>query len=266
MVEQSTLFPDAGPVTVFEQPLNERTRSCLRLEHLFAALDKGLQGDSEWDSREALCAMIEIGDLLSRTDIKGELIKELERIQGKLNSLRSNPAVDAQALEDAIAELVPHLTTLKQSNCQPGATLRNDELVNQFRQRITIPGGTCNFDLPSFHYWLQQSATSRIDTLRIWSADLQVVAAAVNQILDLIRNSAPNTAQLGKNGFFQSKIETNYECQLIRITLLNDIGVFPEISGGKHRFTARFMSQSDTAVRAEQVGHDVKFELQCCGF
>ena len=80
MAEQSSLFPDIGPMTVFEQPLNERARSCLRLEHLFRALNKGLEGETEWDSREALCAMIEIGDLLSRTDIKGELIKELERV------------------------------------------------------------------------------------------------------------------------------------------------------------------------------------------
>ena len=265
MAEQSTLFPDIGPIIVFEQPLNERARSCLRLEHLFSALNKGLEGETEWDSREALCAMIEIGDLLSRTDIKGELIKELERVHNKLSSLRSNPAVDKQALEDAIADVSPLISTLKQSSCQPGATLRNDELVNQFRQRITIPGGTCCFDLPSFHAWLQQDPSRRVDTLRQWSGDLQVVLAAVGQILSLIRSSSPARSVIGENGFYQSKIETSFECQLIRISLVNELGVFPEISGGKHRFTVRFMSQTETKFRPEQVKKDVPFDLQCCG-
>ena len=265
MAEQSSLFPDVGPMTVFEQPLNERARSCLRLEHLFASLDKGLEGDTEWDSREALCAMIEIGDLLSRTDIKGELIKELERVHSKLNSLRANPAVDKQALEDAIAEVSPLIATLKQSNCQPGATIRNDELVNQFRQRVTIPGGTCSFDLPAFHHWLQQEPAVRADALRRWAADLQIVCQAVDKILTLIRNSSPGTSVVGSNGFYQSKIETNYECQLIRITLSNELEVFPEISGGKHRFTVRFMSQMETSARPEQVSQDIPFDVQCCG-
>ena len=119
--------------------------------------------------------MIEIGDLLSRTDIKGELIKELERVHAKLNSLRSNPAVDKQALEDAIADVSPLVSTLKQSSCQPGASLRNDELITQFKQRVTIPGGTCSFDLPAFHFWLQQDNTIRSDGLRRWSADLEIV-------------------------------------------------------------------------------------------
>ena len=265
MAEQSTLFPDLGPVTVYEQPLNERARSCLRLEHLFSALSKGLEGSSEWDSREALCSMIEIGDLLSRTDIKGELIKELERVHNKLNSLRANPAVDQQALEDAIAEVSPLIGTLKQSHCQPGATLRNDELVNQFRQRITIPGGTCCFDLPAFHSWLQQDPGIRADVLRRWGNDLQIVSAAVDKILSMVRSSSPGEMLVGENGFYQSKIETHYECQLIRIGLANDLGVFPEISGGKHRFTVRFMSQADTKLRPEQVKKDISFELQCCG-
>ncbi|MGR8946888.1 MAG: cell division protein ZapD [Gammaproteobacteria bacterium] len=265
MAEQSTLFPDIGPTTVFEQPLNERARSCLRLEHLFGGLNKGLSGDSEWDSREALCAMIEIGDLLARTDIKGELIKELERVQGKLKSLRSNPAVDQQALEDAIAEVSPLISTLKQSNCQPGATIRNDELVNQFRQRVTIPGGTCSFDLPSFHHWLQREPTARADALRRWGEDLQIVSTAVNKILNLVRSSTPGISVVGANGFYQSKIETNYECQLIRITVSNELEVFPEISGGKHRFTVRFMTQTETSARPEQVTRDIPFDLQCCG-
>ena len=265
MAEQSTLFPDVGPTTVYEQPLNERARSCLRLEHLFAALSKGCEGDSEWDSREALCAMIEIGDLLSRTDIKGELIKELERVHAKLKSLSTNPAVDKQALESAIAEVSPLLGTLKQSSCQPGATLRNDELVSQFKQRVTIPGGTCSFDLPAFHFWLQQNINIRTEALRHWSDDLQIVSTSVDHILSFIRGSTPSSSVSGIKGFYQSRIETNYECQLIRITLANDRGVFPEISGGKHRFTVRFMSQTETFNRPEQVEQDIEFNLQCCG-
>ena len=42
--------------------------------------------------------MLEVSDLLNRSDIKGELIKELERDSSVLAALRDNPGVDATTL------------------------------------------------------------------------------------------------------------------------------------------------------------------------
>ncbi len=64
---------------IYEQPLNERMRNFLRLEHLFNHIEFRSQDTLEWDCRSTLESLLEINDLLSRSDLKGELIKELER-------------------------------------------------------------------------------------------------------------------------------------------------------------------------------------------
>ena len=67
--KQSTLFPEVGTFTEYEQPLNERVRNCLRLEHLFATIQDGCKGGSQWSARAAIVGMLEASDMLARTDI-----------------------------------------------------------------------------------------------------------------------------------------------------------------------------------------------------
>ncbi len=71
----------------YEQPLNERIRNFLRLEHLFNLIEFRSQNILEWDCRNTLESLLEINDLLSRSDLKAELIKELGRHSLMLTSL-----------------------------------------------------------------------------------------------------------------------------------------------------------------------------------
>jgi len=88
---QQQLFPETGACTVYEQPLNERIRCFLRLEYLFHSVALSMRGETQWDARNAVAGLIDITDQLSRADIKGELIKEIERHIAILNALRNNP-------------------------------------------------------------------------------------------------------------------------------------------------------------------------------
>ena len=188
--------------------------------------------------------MLEVSDLLTRADIKGELIKELERHLAKISSLRDKPGVDEKALERALGAIDPLIRRLKSSDCHPGAGIRSDELINQVKQRLAIPGGTCNFDLPAFHHWLSKSPEERAGQFRDWLSDLMVVNDAVAQVLTMLRESAPGR----------------------EIRVDDGLDVFPEISGGKHRFVVRFFRQPATQGRPSQAREPLQFELQCCGF
>lgn len=263
--KQSTLFPEVETSTEYEQPLNERMRSCLRLEHLFAAIQDGREGETQWHARAAIVGMLEVSDLLTRTDIKGELIKELERHLSKISSLENNPEVDQEALNDILAAVRPLVAQLKSSNCHPGATIRNNELITQVRQRISIPGGTCNFDLPAFHHWLSKSLDTRAAQFEQWLGDLLIVDQAVAQVLSTLRQSSAPRRISVDGGLFQQQLDPALQCQLIRLSLNDNLGVFPEISGGKHRFVVRFFQQPDTAGRPTQVRETLSFDLQCCG-
>jgi len=263
--EQNTLFPEVETFTEYEQPLNERMRNFLRLEHLFAAIEDGRSGITQWDARAAIVGMLDVSDLLTRTDIKGELIKELERHLAKISGLKYNPEVDQETLEDILSTVRPLVTRLKSSDCHPGGTIRNDELINQVKQRISIPGGTCNFDLPAFHHWLSKSTEIRTSQFEHWLDDLLIINQAVAQVLRMLRQSSASRRISVDDGLFQQQLDPALQCQLIRLSLSDNLGVFPEISGGKHRFVIRFFRQPDTIERPAQVRETLCLDLQCCG-
>ena len=220
--------------------------------------------DTESGSRAALSAMLEFNDLISRFDIKAELIKELDRQANVLTALQRNPGVDPERLNATLDELRTIITKLRSSDYQPGQALRNDELTSAIRQRISIPGGTCNFDLPGYHYWLSKPANDRSTKMDSWFEDLKLVNDGTKLALGIIRESAAPTGELAKGGFFQQSLETNTTCHMVRVILSSNCTYFPEISAGKHRFTIRFLEQPDTERRPVQVEHDVEFELERC--
>ncbi len=249
---------------VYEQPLNERIRTFLRLEYLFGQVQNFIQENAEWEARQALSGMIDIADLLNRTDIKAELIKELESHQNTLIGLQQNPGVDPSLLEHALQDLTQILEKIRDNRYQPAKILRQDELVTIIRQRITIPGGTCNFDLPAYHHWLNQPSDDRHSQLRHWFSDLEIIERSIILVLDMVRNSAGATEAFAKDGFYQQAIEQNQSCQLVRILLPAEELCYPEVSGGRHRFTIRFMHQQSTDLRPVAIDQDVTFRLVCC--
>jgi cell division protein ZapD len=250
---------------IFEQPLNERMRNLLRLEHLFDLIAFRLHETiSKWDYRNILESLLEINELLSRSDFKTELIKELERHSSMLTALETNPAVDQTRLKKIKSEICELSVELRNSSYQPGNALKEDELVTSFKQRTNISGGTCNFDLPRFHYWLNQATIKKQQDLDNWSKDIDPIKKSTYLALDMIRNSSNPINEKAESGFYQQPIESNLPCQLIRVALPSASRYYPEISGGKHRFTIRFMEETSTKNRPAQTANDVDFELHCC--
>lgn len=250
-------------ITFYEQPLNERIRSFLRLEHLFKHAAYTLRGYSVWDSRSTLTSITAILDVLSRTDLKTELLKELERQEKTLSALSDMPGVDKAQLNTVLKQIQTSQQNIHAYNGQLGQEIREHELLSILRQRSSIVGGTCNFDIPLLHYWLQQAPESRIEKLEEWISKLDIVSAPINLILGIIRESSYAEEMLAEKGFYQQNIETNAPVQLIRVGLKDSQACFPEVSGGKQRFSIRFMLPHDEE-RPTQSSEDVPFRLVCC--
>jgi len=262
---QQQLFPETGACVMYEQPLNERIRCFLRLEYLFQSVAECMQGKTALNARQAVASLIDITDQLSRADIKGDLIKELERHAATLSALRSNPAVNQTTLDNTLSRLDPILSALRSPACQPGQRMRQMELVTQVRQRLAIPGGLCSFDLPAFHFWLSREHVVRVAQLNDWMDDLRVIEEGVEITLKLIRESAVPQKVAASGGFYQQNLDPTSSCTLVRVVLNVEEEVFAEISGGKHRFTVRFIRPADPGSRPQQTSETVHFELQCCG-
>ena len=64
------------------------------------------------------------------------------------------------------------------------------------RSRISIPGGTCEFDLPAYYAWQQLDAERRRADLLQWVGTLMPLAEALQVLLGLLRDSG--TPQQGR--------------------------------------------------------------------
>lgn len=249
--------------TVYEQALNERIRTFLRLDFLFRQAAHRLRGTSVWDSRTTLASLMDILEVLSRTDMKTELLKELERHQLGLAPLRTVKGVDTQRLDDILGELTRHQQGLHTSKLALGHQLRDNEFLTGIRQRSNVPGGTCDVDLPAYHHWLQHDAQSRTAQLGTWYASLDEVRQPVELLLGLVRESSRPSTQCAEAGFYQQALDSGVSYQMIRVAVPSGMPYFAEISGGRHRFSVRFMHQPPGA-RPRQVDEDVDFQLYCC--
>jgi len=247
----------------FEQPLNERVRTFLRLEHLFCQADYTLRGFSVWDTRATLSTLVDTLEILSRTDFKSELIKELDRQSTKLESLVNMPGVDTEQLETVLTQLKESESALHAISGQIGQSLREHDLLNSIKQRQTIPGGTCPIDSPALHLWLQKDPEQRIEQLEAWNASLSIVRKPVALLLGIIREASNAEKLVAPEGLYQQSLDSNTPIQLIRVAIEKRSPYFAEISAGKHRLTIRFL-EPQAGRRPLQAQQGINFELTCC--
>ncbi len=249
---------------LYEQPLNERIRTFLRLEYLFKQAAHHVKRGAEWDSRATLNCILEILSILGNTNLKSEVLKELERHASNLKRLEESPGIDQRQLTTLLDSLAERMDGLQRINGQIASELKNSEFLTSIRQRSAIPGGTCDFDVPAFHYWLQQPARKRTEDLYRWLEKFDAMGQAIQLIIRLTRESAELKPAIAENGVYQQTLDPNLPFQLVRIALPATAPYYAELSGGRHRFTARFLDFSTIEDRASQTSQDVQFELACC--
>lgn len=248
----------------FEQPLNERIRTFMRLEHLFAQARFGIDGETQWHSRLAVATLAEILDLFGRGDLKTELIKELERVLGTLRHLEERPGVDTDRLHHVIERCTDLMERLRGQSGPLGSALRQDELLSSIIQRSGIAGGTCGFDLPAYHRWLARPTHARQQDLEDWIGTVDSVRAAAETVLQLVRDSATPRECTAEGGIYQRNLDRGNTYQLVSVDLPANTPRFVEISGTRMFITVRFMEQSSTLERPMQTSQDVEFVLRLC--
>ena len=146
---------------LYEYPFNESIRTMLRLEHLFDRLETLVEREAPIDHHFALATIFEIMDVASRADLKSDLLKELERHRSQLAQFRGNPSISEAALEQVIARIDHAFDALNRLPGKAGHALTANEWLMSIRSRINIPGGTCEFDLPSYYAWQHEGAAQR---------------------------------------------------------------------------------------------------------
>ncbi|MEO1035078.1 MAG: cell division protein ZapD [Pseudomonadota bacterium] len=248
----------------FEQPLTERLRTFLRLEFLYKQVCFHMDSDADYSSRAAIATLLDIKAILMRGDVRADVLKELERQSQQLGQYRGQAGVDQGRLNRILEQLSRSQRALHDTGPHFLQLLKESEFLSAIKHRSAIPGGTCEFDLPEYSFWLRQPFTTRQRDLERWLSDLKPLLDAVSEMLWLSRESAPALDCIAKQGIYQYNVSRDTPCQLLRVSLLPEQRVYPEISGSQHRFTIRFMESGASADRRAQTNEDVPFKLFVC--
>jgi cell division protein ZapD len=254
--------PTRRGVIHYEYPLSERIRTLLRLESLFERFDAYAASPDPHAHHAALLTLFEMAEVAARADLKSDLLQELDRQKAVLTALRGNPHVQGATLERVLAAIESAHHGIYQLPGKVGQHLREDDWLMAIKQRAAIPGGMCEFDLPSYHYWQHQPAEQRIQQLQCWLAPFSSIRAAVDIVLGLLRDSGQPEIQHVDNGHYQRMLEARNP-QLIRVALGDNLPCVPEISANKYMLNIRFVPAGSGQLRA-CTAQPIDFDLTFC--
>jgi cell division protein ZapD len=248
---------------LYEYPFNESIRTMLRLEHLFDRLGQLIAREAPVDHHYALATIFEVMDVGSRADLKSDLLKDLERHKSQLNGYRGNPSISEQALDEVVARIDSAFGNLNDLAGKAGAGLTANEWLMSIRSRISIPGGTCEFDLPAYYAWQKLPASRRRADLLKWVDTLMPLAAALQVLLGLLRDSGVPHKVVTTGGQYQQSLPAGRIYSLMRVRLDEAEELIPEISGHRLMVMVRLMRQ-DADGRLRPAATDTSFELTLC--
>jgi len=249
---------------VYEYPFNERIRTLLRLEDLYEKFLFFLQQGHPQQHHVALSTIFEMLEVAGRADLKSDLLQELERQKQTLLSFKSNPNVEIKRLDAVLAEVDRVSAALMAAQGKTGQNVRDNEWLMSIRGRTIIPGGACEFDLPSYHAWQHQPVEKRYADISFWFQPLVPLCDAISIVLRLLRESGRATELLAPAAGYQQMLQGKVY-QMLRLTLDMSLGVIPEISANKYMLWVRFTTQGSD-MKSRPVEGNVPFELTLCNF
>lgn len=248
---------------LYEYPFQESIRTMLRLEQLFDRIGQLLPRDAAVDHHFAMVTLFEIMDVAARADLKSDLLKELERHKQQLLGYRGNAQVAQQTLDSLIDRIEQAYDSLNQLPGKAGQSLTGNEWLMSIRSRISIPGGTCEFDLPAYYAWQHREPPARRADLTQWVATMMPLAQALHVLLQLLRESGVRQKVVATAGQFQQSLAPGKTYQLLRVRLDPALGLVPEISGHRLMVSIRLM-RAEADGRLRPAADDAAFDLTLC--
>jgi len=222
---------------LYEHPLNERIRNYLKLEQLFKQVTSCANSGISTNHQVFFSALFAIIDMLERSDIRGELIKDLEKLQQNLVIWSQAPDIDTSVLEENLQETVCLVSKLKITS-QTWSQLKEHKLLASLKQRFAIQGGNSSFDLPQLQFWLHQPTSIITTDIEQWLSLLDNIKNSLALVLKFIRQRSEFESIETESGFYQDNGEGLI---LLRIKVAQSAQYYPTISGNRFRYSIRFM-------------------------
>ena len=247
---------------IYEYPFNERIRTLLRLEDLHERYSFFLHQGHALQHHIALTTIFEMLEVASRSDLKSDLLQELERQKQVLAGYQSHPNIQKNVLDEVLREIDKVSSALVNTHGKTGQSIRENEWLMSVRGRTISPGGACEFDLPSYYAWQHRSSDERKKDIAEWFSPMQSLINAVGLLLRLLRASGIQFKIIAHSGSYQQMLQGKVH-QMLRLRIDSRCGAIPEASANKYMLWIRFTKQDGT-VKPIPFEEDIPCELTLC--
>ena len=248
---------------IYELPLNERLRTFMRIEFLYSRLKYFVSNlDDNWQTRTVIHTLLEIYSILSRTDVRREVLADLDRYIMQMQRFQSAPDADNNMVNDVLEDLDLIKNQVMGIGTDYLLELREDEFISSLLHRHTLPGGKAEFDMPKYKFFLESDKKDVALQINNWIDIIRPICEGIDKLMWIIRESNEPIATVAVGGQYNHQIERRTQISLVRI-ITNDSDIYPEISGGRHLIAVRFCNLNEDGSYV-QFEDNVEFKISLC--
>ena len=242
----------------YEFPLNERIRKFLRIEEIFKKIDAQILIKKSFSDYSCFDTYFDIIATASRSDLKVELIQEIEKQRLKLKT-----KIKTKKNIQIYNELNRIRIQLENSKIVTGFNFGGDKFLHELKIRSDSPFGIVTADFPEFQFWLQRSSiTDRKIYFQSLIKDFLPIKNSISKLMNLLRNNVENKSMETKTGSIQYKLNPLLKNDIVIIAVGSSCNVFPIISSNKYAVNVHFSSSLANDVPEKLL----KFKLGIASF
>ena len=242
--------------SIYEQPVDERIRKFLRFENIYMKINNHKDIDSKYDAYSVLLNISELFINLTRSEIKRDLISEIETHKARYQEYIKFDGADKIKLNSIMEKQNAILKTLHGLEANYLNVLKRDELLQTIIKHI-------NTSCADLEYWLSRDHDFRKNQINLWLELIKPIENSIFFCLDLLRKSTETLEITAKDGMYLFKMDTEKKIRLLRVTMKTDNYFFPKISVGPQRATIAFMTIDDNN-KIIRLNQDINFVLDIC--
>ena len=242
--------------SIYEQPTDERIRKFLRLENIYMKINNHMNIDSKYDAYSTLLNISDLFINLNRSEIKRDLISEIEAQKTRYQEYIKLDGADKIKLNSIMEKQNAILKTLHDLEANYLNVLKNDELLQTIIKHI-------NTSCADLDYWLSRDHDFRKNQINLWLELIKPIENSIFFCLDLLRKSSETIEITAKDGMYLFRMDIEKKIRLLRVTMKTDNYFFPRISVGPQRATVAFMTIDDNN-KIIRLNQDINFVLDLC--
>ncbi len=252
---------------IYEQPVYENIRNFLKCEYINEKFISSFANNNLWGIKVSILALIEMAEFNSRYNLKVDLIMDLEKKILYLKELKKNNSITEAKYIFYQSEIKKCILNLLKIKFNPSKTVNNNDFLMSIKHKFYITAGGNFFDMPSLLSFLTSKRSSIKTLIKLWYEPFEVICESCLLSLDIKRSTSPFLRCTSNFSFYSQKLTKNF-IDLVRVKVLTDKNIFPDISANSKNVNIIFKElykNENNGILSRAIDDNFIFEIALCG-